>query len=362
MVGRYRARAVRGPRTDGRWYWRAEWYDGGASGTAWTGWATRDEVAVAVARLLVEPPAPEPPKSDPDHAPVTTVRDLLRAYLRAERRRGQAGQIAWRTYEAERTNARRLARRIGDVVVAALTVETLERYRDAQLATSASATVDLDMTLFMRAHRWGRRARRIPDVEVPRPRVKVSPTRDTHTPERADVEAVLAQLAGWPRMAVLMYAATGARHSELATIDWPDVDLEQRTIHVDGKTGPRDVPIAPALVAEIREWRLSHPWVFWPVAPATFHTLTERHLPRACKAAGVRRFTLQAIRRAVVDLLYDTPAVDVGTAASLVGHSPQTALEHYRRSKPRDKRAAVEASGMGTWGMGVPDEPPDDLH
>jgi hypothetical protein len=41
----------------------------------------------------------------------------------------------------------------------------------------------------------------------------------------------------------------------------------------------------------------------------------------------------------------------MGTVAALMGHSPATALRHYRTPSRKSKRTAVLAAGLGT----VPD-------
>ena len=51
VVGPLRAAAIRGPRADGRWYWRARRYVDGAESCPWTGWASRVEAERQLAAL-----------------------------------------------------------------------------------------------------------------------------------------------------------------------------------------------------------------------------------------------------------------------------------------------------------------------
>ncbi len=71
-----------------------------------------------------------------------------------------------------------------------------------------------------------------------------------------------------------------------------------------------------------------------------------RYLPRACKQAGVKRFTPHSLRRAEVDGFLRS-GVDVGVAAEHLGHSPKVMLNIYRQVSAEDLRAAVEKSGLG---------------
>jgi len=174
-------------------------------------------------------------------------------------------------------------------------------------------------------------------------------------------------------MAHRLLWATGLRCHELAALTWDDVNLTDAEINLPlcTKTGTRDIPLAPAHVEALQGWRqrcghggdgeplvklstrLSRGLSYRVVGVRRF-TEGRKTSTGACQAVGVPEYTPQGLRRLAVDALYEAAQqskVDVGTVAALMGHSPATALRHYRTPSRKSKRAAVLAAGLGT----VPD-------
>jgi integrase len=72
-----------------------------------------------------------------------------------------------------------------------------------------------------------------------------------------------------------------------------------------------------------------------------------RHrLELACHAAGVTGFTPHGLRRMVVGRLIRAK-VDVGTAATLTGHSVFVMLRYYQVVTDDDRREAAERANLG---------------
>lgn len=55
-MGRVKARVQRGPRADGRWYWKADRQAGPTRETVWCGWGAVDEAEKAIRKALDEDP------------------------------------------------------------------------------------------------------------------------------------------------------------------------------------------------------------------------------------------------------------------------------------------------------------------
>ncbi len=94
----------------------------------------------------------------------------------------------------------------------------------------------------------------------------------TDIPTPAEVKAVLAASGGRWRPFLLVAVFTGLRASELRGLRWVDVDLTRKELHVrqraDNKgvmgspkseTSERTVPLPPAALAALREWKLAGP-------------------------------------------------------------------------------------------------------
>jgi integrase len=353
------ARAIRGPHKDGsgRWYWQAVVYMGekGADRTVWSGWARREELSPILADLVVNEDLE--PKSD-DAPEVETVRDLLECWVAAQKKRVDLSD-SWR--RSAKHSGKRLCARIGSVKLTAVDRTVLERYRDESLRSPlnpegiATGTLRQDLKRFRAAWVWGQELGLVPERLLPRVGVKVVPVRDKRTPTRSEVLSVLEHLDdAWPRLAVILLFATGARIGEIARLCWGDIDFATSTLHIrEGKTGARDVPLHPETLAELRAWlprdREAQPdeglfGVSWKVVRGK---LSQGPLERACKAAGVPKFTPHGLRRAAVDA-FRRADIDAKTAASFLGQSDTVMLQYYAQATADDHRRALLRTQLGS--------------
>ncbi len=338
------AYARRGPR-EGRWYWQAVRREGGMQITVWTGWATREEARQQIATLVASNDLERTPRRAPEG--LHTFRALLEFWIGAQEGREDLSPYTLRGYTYA---ARNLISVLGDVQPVAVNFATLARYRDQRLRSGGSTgSVAMELGVLGIAWRWGREVGICPARDLPKVHLRVKPTYNQRTPSIDDVIAVLQHLDGWRRLAVLVLFATGARVGEVASLQWADVNLGAGELLLDGKTGVRNVPIAPEVVDELRRWASTGPTegYLFRVRPKTLMGgLRSKHLPRACEAAGVLRFTPHGLRRAAVEAMLDA-GVDPKTAASVTGHSVKTMLEYYRRPTMESRRNAILRAGLG---------------
>lgn len=375
VVEPVRARAIRGPHPEDsrRWYWRAELHlADGSSRTLWTGWAHRDEITPKLIELIQEGKADRGRDATEEEA-VETLRDLLETWVAAQLQRADLSD-SWR--RSARHSGRRLCAALGDVRLEAIGRTHLERYRDTTLRTPtnatgiASATVRQDFKMLRAAWSWGHELGLVADASLPKVPLKVVGVKDKRTPTREEIARVLSQLdEGWPRLAVLLLAATGARIGEIARLTWGDVDLQGAQIHIRrGKTAARTVPLGPSTVAELAAWaprdRTPAPeeglfGVSWKLIRSKLGT---GPLERACEAAGVPKFTPHGLRRAAVDAFLDA-SVNPKVAGAILGQSDVVMLTYYAQASERKKRDALAAArldvvlGVSGEGDPVPDAP-----
>mgnify|MGYP000948463154 CR=1 FL=1 len=335
--GDIRYRVVRGPReADGRWYWRAERYFSGGAETVWTGWGTVVEADRQVVALAAGGGARAPAETD-------LVADLLAYWLGAQEERPD---ISAHTLRIRTDQCAHLKSGLGTVLLSRLDRAAMEGYRDRQLrAGRAPVTVGHELSVLRTAWQWGRECGVCPAKELPSVRVKIVKRRDTPEPDRGAVVAALEHLKGWPRLAVLLLEGTGCRLGEVCSLTWDRVDLDRGEIRVQGKTGGRTVPLSDALVRELAAFPRKSERVLG-LASNSARAALGLAIKHACEAAGVPVFAPQGLRRAAVGALYRS-GVDVGTAAAFLGHSPVTALHHYREASEADRRGAMLRSGLG---------------
>jgi integrase len=350
-AGPARVRKVRGPHRDdpASFYWRAVVTEAGKEVLVWKGWARRNDPSIVLeiveatrTRGVVEPRA--------SSLPGDAMLHLLGAWKAEQRKRRDAGELAASSFDQYERNLAHLSRHLEAVVIDRFDGEVVRDYRRARLAEKAAGrTVGQEMTILAMAWKWGRRRGLVPDLEVEWPELpKQTPVRNRYTPSAAEVLAVLEHARyPWVRLALVLLYATGARVGEIEALRWQDVDLRRATVRLDGKTGPRDVPVSADVVRELGTLDSSDAEArVLSIAVSTLRSSLHAEIAHACTAAGVRSWSPHALRRLATDTLYDG-RTDVGAAAALLGHSPLVALKHYRRAKPDILRQAIEAAGLG---------------
>lgn len=337
VVGDVRARATRGPREDGRWYWRAEYHTERA--TVWTGWGTRAEVQRRLTEHVAEHGTAARPSARAEE--LATLDDLMRAWFaHLEDDCPDLKPASLRTY---RGCVRRLR-----VVAAKVACERLPtgagiEVRAALIRRYAPATVQTTIVALNAAWKWARGRGLVPDVPLDVPGVKV-PEPEHVTPSDDVLRRVLDRIDSprW-RVAVEVLFITGARPVDLSRA----TRLEDGGIVLDGKTGQRWVPLPPELYRALAELQLSHgrgtvlPWT-----EDFFRVELGRKLRDAAEVAGVNA---RALRRACSDRLLRS-GVEIAVYAYWMGHGPAVALRYYRRATRDDLRLAAEAVAKGRRG------------
>ena len=124
---------------------------------------------------------------------------------------------------------------------------------------------------------------------------------------------------------------TGARHGEVLTLRWEDVNTQWKGISMHDKVeGTREIPATPYMLHLLAALPRRNEWVFSSPTSAS-GCLTEPNTPhtRACKVAGLEGLTLHGLRRSFKSLT-EWLEVPVGVVAQIQGHKPSaTAEKHY---------------------------------
>ncbi len=237
VVGPVRIRAVRGPRDDGAWYWRAVKYEGGGEHTILTMWGTQHQVERVVAAHLAAGTEDEPKPRQADR--VDTVQDLMEVWVAAQEARHDLSPSTHRIY---RRSARHLVTRMGDVVLSRLDLSPMEDYRNARLrGGAATRTVEMDIEILRRAWNWAVKKGLVENRRLPKVDIQHKPAREKYTPPRGDFWRVVDALDGWPALALIILGSTGGRIGEIANMRWEEMDLDRNEVTLDGKSGPRAV-------------------------------------------------------------------------------------------------------------------------
>ncbi|MEL6345602.1 MAG: tyrosine-type recombinase/integrase [Myxococcota bacterium] len=386
LGSRVTLRAVSTADPTGAHRWRLEWYPVGGEGKMKTRSlgrrGERFSQAGAEARAVTLLPTLQldnpPPKMVSKtgrietvgvHAPVhsrlgeiVTVGDLMRAWIGRQRKRSAIGAIKPKTFRNRRYAARRL---LGDkpgeadkrgkhipprlryVRLQDITEERLEDYIARALSDGDSTgTIYGDLRIMRTAYRWAQKKGRVGSRILPVVDVKVTATACSYTPTPQEVEAALDEmLTVWHKAALQMVWGTGARCGEIVLITWDRIDLVRNTVRLVGKANPRTIPITPRCAAGLSLLERGAGAARLFPGKASDDALRDA-MRRACKSAGVPRFTPNGLRRLAVDELRRA-GVPLEVTAAITGHSIKTMLTIYRRPMFSEVEGALSAAPLG---------------
>jgi integrase len=169
---------------------------------------------------------------------------------------------------------------------------------------------------------------------------------------RAEVAAIAAALAGPQRLLFILWIHTGLRLGEMQWLQWGDIDLRRRVLHVRAKDGhaikdgeDRTVPlhetVIEALAADPRtESGTSADWFYTsPRDPRRRHGDVSDHIVRMLRAAGKPGASAQTLRHTFASMLLSS-GCPLAELQKYMGHSSiQTTERHYAAFLPPDTAA-----------------------
>lgn len=332
----YTFRVVRGPNKQGEWYWRAttkEDHKEKNVAAFWSHEAELVETFVQIDKVNAE--------FIVDANKTITLWDVVCRWMNDKQ-----ADFGSTTLESYKVRQRALEPFTNGLDVQKLTPTELDLLvRTINEKYSDAATNNMVRVLTM-AWSYGVRVRMVSGPlhiqRVKRPKL----VHDKYVPSDNELDLLEEQINKRPdnRWAVMFYRLsryTGARLGEVADLNWSSVDLRRNRLTLNGKTGPRTIPIVPELRPHLVTWQESHPDEFWPVGRWSLMGFNDA-LKRAGKALGIKeRITNHAIRRAFVRRL-KRGDVDVKTSATWMGHSEVVMLQLYAETTDDD---LMEAAG-----------------
>jgi integrase len=268
-----------------------------------------------------------------------SVHELLASFLAYHRAAGHSpATVIWYASEVNRFLAWLTANRLtnGDW----LSLPTIERYlaESRTLDGNAPATVATHYRGLKGFFGWLQTRGYIdanPLAAMPPPKVPRT------EPRRASLQDYLLLLDSLPattwiglrdRLIVTTLFLCGIRRGECAGLKVADYRLSEHLLAVDGKTGPRLVPLLPAVEKAFIAYRFNRP--AYPAAglflsangngepdgvllPGGIYQMLRRH----CLTAGVPRLNPHSFRHGLAMLLLNERHADMSLVQKVLGHS-----------------------------------------
>ena len=318
LLGPYRARVARGPRADGRHYWRVS----DKRMPAGCIWATRTEVEEDLARRLTGTNT----IAEPIIPPPTTLGELVTRWYAIQDGRAD---IVVKTKSVLKHHSTRLVQAAGTWP---LTEVRRKAHELRGILTGKKTTIQGDLKTLRRIWRWGNdqgwTTGHIPRIPV------AGPPPERRTPSTAEAD-VMASLEGEYRIAYQVIRATGCRGVGVERLTWGHIDADNGALTIVGKgMRERTVPVPNSLINALNSLPHHHGD---KVFDRRILTNLRNNITSACKRLGITSFGLHGLRRLRVRE-YRRAGVSITVAASLFGHTPKVMLEHYDAASEEEQR------------------------
>jgi integrase len=288
------------------------------------------------------PDAPPPP-------PPITLGEAHALYLEDYRSRKGKG-----TRQYESIYKARVAAEFGDTPLHVITVAKIEallrKTREAGLSEkTVFSTIDILSRIFRFAIRFGLYAGYNPCQAVRKPKVN---NRRTSYLTKDQIDALLAVLRDLPDRnfanLVRFLLFTGCRQGEAFKLEWGDVDLERRLIHLRDPKGGVDqtLPInreAGAALTDQKSRAGEEPFVFPGDRGGRRNIRPWRRWFEVRKAAGIpATFRLHDLRHTFASWLASSGKVDMQTLQALLTHKDSRTTMRYAHLFPEQLRRGAE--------------------
>lgn len=261
---------------------------------------------------------------DQTEAKQTSLGDLLKRYSKEISVTKRGAEI-----EIIRLNA--LGRsKLAQCAVASITGQLLANWRDERLAEVSTSTVSRELQLLghvftVAIREWGYGLNNNPVSLIRKPTPNKARDRVLSNDERASLISSLDSCRNpWIKPVVIFAMETAARRGEILSLTWDRVDLQRGTAKVDGKTGPRTIPLSPTCIALLKALPRSLDGRVFPVTVEALKQSYERVLARA----GIHNFTFHDLRHDALTRLAKK-GLSVLELRAISGHTSANMLQRY---------------------------------
>jgi len=229
--------------------------------------------------------------------------------------------------------------KLGSLVLAAITPLTVKEYRDMRLETVKGDTVRKEMSLLSRVLKL---AQQEWDIYLPRgnpvdsvgmPAKGKGRDRRLQPGEEKTLLKAAKAYGGFIEDIILMALETGARRSEIANLQWANINFAKRTaILRDTKnTDDREVPLSSTAIEVIkRQPRHINGLVF----PIRVSSITKA-FGRVCKKAEIEDLRFHDLRHEATSRLFEM-GFETMEVSAITGHKDLAMLKRYTHLKAED--------------------------
>jgi integrase len=277
---------------------------------------------------------------DPTLARKTLLKDVLARYAKEVSPTHKGG-----IYEVYRLNAMQ-REPMASYSLATIKTSIIATWRDGRLLKVCGSTVNRDLNLlhavFEVARKdWGIAMSCNPVKDVRRPRSNPGRTRRLPVPEQSVLLHACRQARSWWLAPIVELAIhTGMRQSEVRTLLWQDISMDERVVTVPAAATKtlttRTVPLDIRSTAIIESLRARHPGPLkGPVFPDVTRNALKLAFKRARLRAGIEDFRFHDTRHEATSRLVERGFSDAEVSA-VTGHKTRAMLARYTHLRAKD--------------------------
>jgi integrase len=269
---------------------------------------------------------------DPKQLRQLTVADLITRYRDtvSVRKRGKE-------FETIRLNMM-LRHSLAEVSLSNLTSALFTAYREERLRVCKPETVRRELSILQHVFEVARKEWSVPLLSNPVADVRKPPAGKARDRRLNDDEASLFEACQKCRNrtiepVVRLAIETGMRRGELLSLTWNDVDLANRTLHIENtKNGhPRTIPLTGAAVRIIESIPKSDDDRLFPLSRNALRLAWERTVKRA----GVEDLHFHDLRHEAISRFFER-GLSVPEVALISGHRDPRMLFRYTHLRAED--------------------------
>ena len=222
-----------------------------------------------------------------------------------------------------------------------LTSAAITGYRDDRLSLVSASSVRRELAVLQHClelarKEWGVALPKNPVADIAKPPQALARERRITTQEMERLRSALAGSRNGLLANVFFFAIhTGMRRSELLSIHWSNIDIENFTVHLaETKNGhPRTVPLSPAAIAAlpVRPGGASADRLVFPLSPNALRLAWERLKRRA----GVEDLHFHDLRHEAISRFFEM-GLTIPEVSLISGHKDARMLFRYTHLKAAD--------------------------
>jgi integrase len=248
-----------------------------------------------------------------------------------------------RSYPVYRFHLKPLKVNLGHLVLSTVKPSHVSQYRDQRLKEVSPATVIKELGLLQRVltacvKDWG--------INLPHGNV-VSQIRQPKQPQGRDrrlavgeLDKVLSELKRSPTVKAIVQLAleTAMRREEITNMEWKDINIKARTLHIPKtKTDtPRTIPLSGKAIEVLSGIPRRIDGKVFDIQP---HSITQA-FDRACTRAGIEDLRFHDLRHEATSRFFEK-GFNLMEVSSITGHKDLRMLKRYTHLKAEDLAARM---------------------